>query len=524
MIFQAHKGVSSENPENTMPAFIAAVQQGYKIIELDVAVTKDLKFVLLHDSTINRTARHENGEIITDAVKISDITYYEALKYDFGIWFSKKFKGTKIPLFEDVLKFVERSGIKVKIDNKYQNFSSEQRNAFFEMLKPYSNSASLTCSSVEEIKSALSFFPEMYFHYDGAVTAENLERLSSFLPKQRLTVWLPHKNPSTSWVNVEFANEKLSSLVKRYASLGVWILSKDGQLVEAEKLGADIIETNGQLKPKSREGLIADMHTHSENSHDSVCKIEDMLASQQEKGTAIFAVTDHLDTASFAEYDIFSPIKTAAKTVKDLNEKYGDTQLILLGVEIGEGFWHPDVCKRAIAMLDYDVVIGSVHLVKYENLTMPYSQIDFSKLSKDTVAAYVDAYFDDMLTMIDTVDFDVLAHLTCPLRYISGKYKIELDISCYEKKIEKILQQILRKGIALEVNTSSFDILDAFMPSTDILQKYYAIGGYLITLGSDAHVAENASKSFDEAIKALKKIGFKNIYYYKNRKPYSIEI
>jgi len=68
MIFQAHRGVSTENPENTMPAFVAAVQQGYKIIELDVEVTKDLQFVLLHDSTINRTARHENGDLIADTV------------------------------------------------------------------------------------------------------------------------------------------------------------------------------------------------------------------------------------------------------------------------------------------------------------------------------------------------------------------------------------------------------------------------------------------------------------------------
>ena len=32
MIFQAHKGVSTEFPENTMPAYIAAIGQGYQII------------------------------------------------------------------------------------------------------------------------------------------------------------------------------------------------------------------------------------------------------------------------------------------------------------------------------------------------------------------------------------------------------------------------------------------------------------------------------------------------------------
>ena len=37
----------------------------------------------------------------------------------------------------------------------------------------------------------------------------------------------------------------------------------------------------------------ADMHTHSVNSHDSVCAIEDMCLMQIKRGTNIFAVTDH---------------------------------------------------------------------------------------------------------------------------------------------------------------------------------------------------------------------------------------
>lgn len=256
MIFQAHKGVSTENPENTMPAFAAAVQQGYKIIELDTAVTKDLQVVLLHDDTINRTARQENGDLIADTVNISDITYEEALRYDFGLWFSPKFKGTKIPLFEDVLRFAQQNGVKLKIDNKFQRFSREQKAVFFELLKPYVDVACLTCSEVDEIKSAYRVFPEMHFHYDGAVTAENLEQLRAFLPKEQLTVWLPHKNPDTAWVTVDFANAQLAALVKQYAArLGVWILSESSHLEEAEKLGADVIETNGQLKPKQEETL-----------------------------------------------------------------------------------------------------------------------------------------------------------------------------------------------------------------------------------------------------------------------------
>lgn len=268
----------------------------------------------------------------------------------------------------------------------------------------------------------------------------------------------------------------------------------------------------------------ADMHTHSENSHDSVCLIEDMYKAQTENSTEIFAVTDHFDTASFKDYDVFTPIKNAAKTVENLNEKAKDNELILKGIEISEGFWYPDIMEKAINMLEYDVIIGSVHLVKYKNLTYAYSKIDFSKLTKQTVIEYVDAYFDDMITMINTMDFDILAHLTCPLRYIKGKYNIDIDLGLYEDKINKILSLIIEKGIALEVNTSSYDMLNDFMPGKSIIKKYYDMGGYLLTLGSDAHISKGASKDFDTAIMEVKNIGFKSIYYYKNRKPFELKI
>ena len=270
--------------------------------------------------------------------------------------------------------------------------------------------------------------------------------------------------------------------------------------------------------------LVADMHTHSESSHDSVCKIEDMCDVQIAKGTKVFAVTDHFDTASFMDYDVFTPINNACEKVAQLNEIYKDKILILRGIEISEGFWYPEVYSKIRNLTDYDVIIGSVHLVKYKELTYAFSKIDFSALSYETTVEYVDAYFDDILTMLDTVDFDILAHLTCPIRYIKGKYQIDLDMARYEEKIEKILDTIIEKGIALEVNTSSFDALGDFMPSVDILKKYYQMGGRLLTLGSDAHIADNASKNFDEAVSEIKKIGFEKIYYYKNRKPVEIAI
>ncbi len=132
----------------------------------------------------------------------------------------------------------------------------------------------------------------------------------------------------------------------------------------------------------------------------------------------------------------------------------------------------------------------------------------------------LDKYFDDMISMIEACDFDILAHLTCPLRYINGKYHMNADCKKYKDKIERILRYIIDRKIALEINTSC--VYDGsgyceLMPEEWIIQMYKDMGGYLITTGSDAHIAKNSANSFDMLYKKLKEMGFKNTYYYKNR-------
>jgi len=269
---------------------------------------------------------------------------------------------------------------------------------------------------------------------------------------------------------------------------------------------------------------LADMHTHSLHSHDSECPIEDMLLAHLEKGCKIMAVTNHFDTWFFDRYDIFTPIKESAEEVDRLNEKYGDKALILKGFEISEGFWYPEIAEKVYTLADFDAVVGSAHTVRREKDPLPYSWDSFSDADRDYITKYMSKYFSEVLVLLSETDFDILAHLTCPLRYINGKFKKNFTLDGFEDKIDLILRTVIEKGIALEVNTSSFGLLGDFMPYTDIIKRYKELGGELITLGSDAHVAENACCYFSEAITTLKEIGFEGIYYYKKRKPIKIEI
>ena len=109
----AHRGFNTVAPENSMPAFGAAVSLGAKEIEFDLWSTKDGVLVSCHDSTLDRVSDGEG--------KIYDHTYEELLALDFGIKHGEKFKGLKIPTFEEILqKFAGRviMNIHVKIWDK----------------------------------------------------------------------------------------------------------------------------------------------------------------------------------------------------------------------------------------------------------------------------------------------------------------------------------------------------------------------------------------------------------------------
>lgn len=92
----AHRGFSTVAPENTMPAYGAAIALGAHEIELDLWPTKDGEIVSCHDNTLERVS---DGEGL-----IYEHTLSELKKLDFGIKFGEKFKGLRIVTFEEILR------------------------------------------------------------------------------------------------------------------------------------------------------------------------------------------------------------------------------------------------------------------------------------------------------------------------------------------------------------------------------------------------------------------------------------
>ncbi len=106
----AHRGASHVAPENTMPAFRAALDAGADYVELDVQRTRDGAIIVMHDGDFMRMAG--------DARKVSQVTAAEAASIDIGSRYGREFAGESPPLLSDVIGLA-RDRMKINIELKY---------------------------------------------------------------------------------------------------------------------------------------------------------------------------------------------------------------------------------------------------------------------------------------------------------------------------------------------------------------------------------------------------------------------
>ena len=129
-----HRGYNTA-PENTLPAYRLSAEKGFSFVEADVRYTSDGVPVLLHESSLNHTARNADGTELAETIYIKDITYEEALAYDYGIWKSADYAGTKIPTLEEFLILCKKLSLHAYLDMK--GGTAAQLEGVVEMVKAH---------------------------------------------------------------------------------------------------------------------------------------------------------------------------------------------------------------------------------------------------------------------------------------------------------------------------------------------------------------------------------------------------
>ncbi len=257
--------------------------------------------------------------------------------------------------------------------------------------------------------------------------------------------------------------------------------------------------------------ITADLHTHTSFSTDSGESLLNAAASAEKKGLKTLCVTEHMDF-DYPGGEFVLDTRAYKEELMRVRELFEGRVEILFGVELGLADYLAPRLSEYLSGWDFDFVIGSAHLVDGED---PYYPEYFDGYGdKNGLLRYFECELADLCAF---KEFDVFGHLDYAVRYSKSKTYAPKD---FVEVTDEILRELVKGGRGIELNTAGLkNGLGFAHPHADILKRYRELGGRIITVGSDAHRAEDIAYSFEDAREILINAGFEYYAVFRKRKP-----
>lgn len=266
--------------------------------------------------------------------------------------------------------------------------------------------------------------------------------------------------------------------------------------------------------------LYTDSHIHTNHSPDGKYSVNQMCDAAVSKGLDVITFTDHCEIDEFYSEHYNTRIIEAYDDYKEAKNEFSDRLTVLYGIEIGQPLFDKTLADKIVSDHQYDYILSSVH---HPHGKMPdIKDIEYDKID---VYRFMEDYFSQLYDIAKWDGCDALAHLTCPMRRIQGKYKIDFDYTLIKDATDELLREIIRQKKAIEVNTSGLrQAVGRTMPDENILIRYRQLGGKYVTVGSDAHSTDDIGAGIKAGIRKAKECGFEQITVFVNREKRLIDI
>ena len=305
--------------------------------------------------------------------------------------------------------------------------------------------------------------------------------------------------------------------------------------------------------------MLCDCHLHTCFSGDSETPVRSQLDRAISLGMQAVCITDHhdwdapnekgeMDDRFLLDFPNYLP------ALREIREEYRGRLDMGIGVELGLQLHAREDTENVMNLYGdaFDFIIGSIHFVDHYDVYYPQwfamdaldamDAMDVSEsqsderpdpaprriptreeaeaVTREKEAARYRHFFEVTLKRLESYDcFDSLGHLDFVVRYGPNRNRF-YDFKTYGDIISAILELLIRKDKALEVNTGGFKYgLGHPNPCEDVLKRYRELGGRLLTVGSDAHVPGFVGYEFDRTAELLKELGFREYALYRRRVP-----
>lgn len=273
--------------------------------------------------------------------------------------------------------------------------------------------------------------------------------------------------------------------------------------------------------------FLTDNHIHSVCSPDAFNTMSEMALASYEKGVRKLCFTDHCElddhTTGLPDPNCYSFRQRMLNMYEDaLRAVPGDMELFL-GLELGEGNHDPQGMKEIVADERLDFVLGSLHNVRGH---ADFFELDYSGLS--FCREVLDIYMDELIELSRIGNFDVMAHVGYPVRYMrkKGVAQAEMSLRTHGDGMKTLFRNLVEQGRGIEINCSGLrnKYVNETIPSPELVRLYKEQGGEIITLGSDAHRTADAAFGLREGMDLLRETGFRYVTVFRGRKPEFIKL
>lgn len=245
-------------PENSIPAFLKAIDLGVTTLEMDVVVTKDNKILVSHEPFISGTiCIKPDGSLISESdekkLNIYQLTYAETQAYDCGSKQHPKFPNqekiaVKKPLLEDVIAAVEthirtnklkavQYSIEIKSTQKGDDIEHSKPEVFAKMLvdliksKGIADRTVIQSFDVRSIQAVRKYDPKIAVSYliANANSLNKNLKILGFIPE--------YYSPNILLVN----DNLIKKLEAKKIKIAVWTVNEDADIKKMISLGVDAI-------------------------------------------------------------------------------------------------------------------------------------------------------------------------------------------------------------------------------------------------------------------------------------------
>lgn len=262
---------------------------------------------------------------------------------------------------------------------------------------------------------------------------------------------------------------------------------------------------------------LADYHTHSCVSPDARFSMTAMAEAAAAAGLDELCFTDHVEPIVWGSTRLRGPYDWSVLTAEfdKARRALGGQLRLRLGIELGDAVWDLVHTERLLADLPpVDFMIGSIHMLseRFGGVNLFF----FDPETEEEAYAGIADYLGQVRKLAEWGKFDVLGHLTLPLRYLNENRGWNLSMDRFGNEITDIFAILNSKGIGIELNTNRGNTP---LPDKKWLRMYREMGGEIVTLGTDAHTPEFVGCAIRERQMLLRECGFTRFCTFGRRKP-----